>query len=76
MNPIENNYGLLDVISIINFFIGIKNLQENVEQGNVQEILENHTHNIHKHLDIQDKKINEIISRLEVITNDDKRNIQ
>lgn len=65
---------IFDIISLINFFIGIKNLNENISQGSVQEIIKKQTNDIH--LNEQDKKINEIIKRLEKFENADKRNIQ
>lgn len=67
---------IFDIISLINFFIGIKNLNENISQGSVQEIIKKQTNDIHIHLNEQDKKINEIIKRLEKFENADKRNIQ
>lgn len=77
---IENNFNselsILDIISIVNFFISIKNLNENVSQGSVQEIIKKQTSDIHTHLNNQDKKIDEIIKRLEVIENANKGNIQ
>lgn len=67
---------IFDIISLINFFIGIKNLNENISQGSVQEIIKKQTNDIHIHLNEQDEKINEIIKRLEKFENADKRNIQ
>lgn len=68
--------GILDIISIVNFFISIKNLNENMQQGSVQEIIKKQTEDIHAHLNNQDKRITEIIERLERLENADKRNIQ
>lgn len=68
--------GILDIISIVNFFINIKNLNENMQQGSVQEVIRKQTADIHKHLNNQDKRITEIIERLERLENADKRNIQ
>lgn len=75
-NNLNNQFDILDIISIINFFIGLKNLNENVEQGSVQQSLQNKTHDIHEHLSSQDKKIDEILKRLEMIDNDTKRDIR
>lgn len=74
-NNINSQFDILDIISIINFFIGLKNLNENVEQGSVQQSLQNKTHDIHEHLSMQDKKIDEILNRLEMIESENKRNI-
>lgn len=75
-NNLNNQFDILDIISIINFFIGLKNLNENVEQGSVQQALQNKTHDIHEHLSSQDKKIDEILKRLEIIESDTKRDIR
>lgn len=75
-NNFNNELSILDIISIVNFFISIKNLNENVSQGSVQEIIKKQTSDIHTHLNNQDKKIDDIIKRLEVIENANKGNIQ
>lgn len=75
-NNFNNELSILDIISLINFFIGIRNLNENMQQGSVQEIIQKQTKDIHTHLSNQDKKIDEIIKRLEVIENANKGNIQ
>lgn len=74
-NSLNNQFDVLDIISIINFFIGLKNLNENMEQGSVQQTLQDTTNDIHKHLSNQDKKIDEILNRLEMIENENKRDI-
>lgn len=74
-NNLNSQFDILDIISIINFFIGLKNLNDNVEQGSVQQLLQNKTHDIHEHLNSQDKKIDEILNRLEMIESENKRNI-
>ena len=74
-NNLNSQFDILDIISIINFFIGLKNLNENVDQGSVQQSLQNKTHDIHEHLSSQDKKIDEILNRLEMIESENKRNI-
>lgn len=68
--------GILDIISVVNFFISIRNLNENMQQGSVQEVLRKQTDDIHKHLNNQDKRITEIIERLERLENANKRYIQ
>lgn len=74
-NNLNNQFDVLDIISIINFFIGLKNLNENMEQGSVQQILQDKTNDIHEHLNNQDKKIDAILNRLEMIENENKRDI-
>ena len=75
-NNSNMQFDFLDIISIINFFIGIKNFNESIEQGSTQEVIKTKTHDIHEHLTNQDKKIDEILKRLEVIENGNKRNLR
>ena len=71
-----SNGGLtfLDSINLISFIIGMMNLNENLGQGDKQELLETFSKKadyllkeIHQHLQSQDQKIDKI---LEVISND------
>ena len=55
------------MLSILSFYIGLKNLDENITQNDLQEFVNNAIKDIHTHLEEQDKKINKI---LEVINND------
>ena len=59
--------GLLDIISIMSFVIALMNLDENLTQGDKQELMEelsNKTNlmltEIHTHLEVQDNKLDEI----------------
>lgn len=68
LNPFLNEkIDVLDMLSILSFYIGIKNLDENINQNDLQEMLNTAIEDIHTHLEEQDKKINKI---LEVINND------
>lgn len=65
---------LLDTISIISFIIGLMNLDENVTQGDKQELMEELSNKadyllneIHRHLQEQDEKIDAIIRHMEGI---------
>lgn len=69
-----------DAINLTSFIIGMMNLNENLTQGDKQELLETFSkkaddllNEIHSHLKEQDTKINEI---LEELHNDNRRNIQ
>lgn len=75
-NNANMQFDFLDIISIINFFIGLRNFNETIEQGSTQDIINSKTHDIHEHLTSQDKKIDEILKRLEVIENDYKGNLR
>jgi len=62
----------LDIISIMSFFIALMNLDENITQGDMQEVsqrfdtrMRDSLEDIHKHLSVQDEKINAIIRMLE-----------
>lgn len=70
----NGQFSFLDTINLISFFIGIMNLNENLTQGDKQELLETFSKKaddllkeIHSHLQIQDDKIDKI---LEVLSND------
>jgi len=61
----------LDILNIISFSINMMNLNENLTQGDKQEILEDFSRKadsllkeIHKHLSIQDAKIDEILKEI------------
>lgn len=63
--------GLLDIISIMSFVIALMNLDENLTQGDKQELMEelgNKTNQmlteIHSHLEDQDNKLNKIMEAL------------
>lgn len=56
----------LDILSIMSFYIGVLNLELNITQSD----LEAKTEDIHNHLEEQDRKLSEIIEKLEVLTND------
>lgn len=63
---------LLDMLNILSFIIGILNYNENLTQGDKQELMQEIDNKIslvldkvQKHLEIQDKQLNIIIKRLE-----------
>lgn len=64
----------LDLLNIASFCIGLMNLEENITQGDKQEMMQQLDQKvnimlkeIHRHLEQQDEKINLIIEKLEVI---------
>lgn len=70
----NGEFTFLDILSVISFFVGIMNLEENLTQGDKQELQQDLSNKadallkeIHGHLEAQDKKLNEIITRLEVL---------
>lgn len=62
----------LDELSVVSFFIGLLNLEENLTQGDKQDLedvvnrrIDGLIQEVHSHLQTQDKKLDEIIKRLE-----------
>lgn len=67
----RNQLQFLDLLSIASFCIGLMNLDENITQGDIQDLqqqFDQQTHNvldeIHEHLQIQDAKLDKILARL------------
>lgn len=64
----------IDVLSVASFCIGLMNLDENMTQGDKQELMEELSNKadlllteIHKHLEQQDIKLSMILQRLEAL---------
>ena len=62
----------IDIISIASFLVSIENLEENLTQSDKQDLQNELSdkadlllNEIHKHLEEQDKKIDEILRRLD-----------
>jgi oligoendopeptidase F len=65
---------LLDILNILSFIIGIMNYNENLTQGDKQDLMSEFDNKssellsqLHEHLENQDVKLNEIIERLEML---------
>lgn len=70
LNPFLNEkIDVLDMLSILSFYIGIKNLDENINQNDLQEMLNTAIEDIHTHLEEQDKRL----ERIEVLLNDQNK---
>lgn len=70
----NDNLGMLDILNILSFIIGVMNYGENLTQGDKQDLIQSVNEKtsillseIHQHLNEQDEKINKI---LEVLNND------
>ena len=70
-NGENGEFTFLDTIGLISFLIGMMNLEENLTQGDKQEIMESLSRKtdillkeIHSHLEQQDKKIDRILEEL------------
>lgn len=67
----NGQFTFLDIIGITSFIVGLLNLEENLTQGDKQDLmnsLDEHIQSvlteIHSHLDIQDEKINKILEAI------------
>lgn len=60
----RSNQTLMDALAIVSFMIGLANYGENVSQGQMQEVVNQAVKDIHRHLEIQDYKMDEILSLL------------
>lgn len=70
----NNQLGFIDLLSMASFCIGLMNLDENLTQSDIQNLqkeVDEKTktllNEIHSHLQIQDDKLDNILSRLEKI---------
>lgn len=73
-NNSQKQLDYLDILNIISFAIGLKNLEENMGQSDKQELIRNLSDKadlllkeIHGHLQEQDKKIDLILEKIEKI---------
>lgn len=55
---------ILDMITIVGFILNIQNYGKNVDQSKMQEAISQAVGDIHNHLQIQDKKIDNILEIL------------
>ena len=55
---------LLDIITIISFYVGLENLDLNITQDDVQQATDKVLNEIHSHLEKQDRKIDKILEVL------------
>lgn len=77
----NGQFTFLDSVSLLGFFIGLMNLEENITQSDKQEMMEELNsktdlllREIHNHLQMQDDKIDKILKYMEA-HNDSNRNI-
>lgn len=73
----NNQLSSIDIMSIMSFVIGLMNYNENLTQGDKQELMSALDDKIkllldeiHTHLEEQDIKLNTISARLEELSND------
>ena len=58
------NQNIMDAMAIVSFIIGLANYNENIGQTDLQEIVNGAIDDIHRHLQIQDNKIDMILEML------------
>lgn len=82
----DNQLDFLDIISIISFCIALQNLELNIAQEDLDnqtqaldKTLHENVEELHRHLEMQDKKIDNILRILQanggVVKNDSRRDI-
>lgn len=78
MNSNNGQLGFLDLLNIASFVIGLMNLEENLTQGDKQDLLQSFSdkadlllREIHGHLESQDAQIKEILQRLEELQSEE-----
>lgn len=64
------NQDFMDILNIASFLLSVQNLESNLDQDKADKLLKGAVGDIHKHLEMQDKKLDMIIKRLEDIEND------
>ena len=72
-NGENGEFTFLDIVSLMSFFIGLVNLEENLTQGDKQELQKDLSekaelllNEIHSHLELQDEKLDMILQKLEI----------
>lgn len=66
---------ILDLLNILSFVIGVKNLNENLSQNTAGDLLSAAVKEIHDHLSEQDRKIDLILEKLGVDYNDQNKKV-
>lgn len=66
----NEQFSIMDVLNIISFYIGLKNLDLNFTQESAGKMLDIAVNDIHGHLKEQDEKIDLILKKLGVDFNE------
>lgn len=73
----NGEWTFLDLLSLVNFMIGLQNLDMNIDQNDMQDLqhafnskLEDTVQEVHQHLESQDSKIDQMLKLLEGFKND------
>ena len=60
-----NNLDLIDVLTILSFVLQVQNQDSIIDMSDIQQEINMAVNDIHKHLNIQDKKIDMILEVLD-----------
>lgn len=71
----DRQFDILDILNILSFIIGVKNLNENLSQNTAGDLLSAAVKEIHDHLSEQDRKIDLILEKLGVDYNDQNKEV-
>ena len=71
----RQQFTVMDVLNIISFYIGLKNLDLNFTQDTAGKMLDIAVNDIHTHLNEQDKKLALIMRELGVEYNEKDKNV-
>lgn len=71
----RQQFDILDILNILSFIIGVKNLNENLSQNTAGDLVSAAVNEIHDHLAGQDHKIDLIMKKLGVDYNDKNQKI-
>lgn len=71
----DAQFTIMDVLNILSFIIGVKNLNENLSQHTAGDLLSAAVNEIHDHLAEQDHKIDLIMEKLGVDYNDENQKV-
>ena len=71
----DRQFDILDILNILSFVIGVKNLNENLSQNTAGDLLSVAVKEIHNHLSEQDRKIDLILKKLGVDYNDENKEV-
>lgn len=68
----NGEWTFFDIITLISFIIGLENLDLNISQDDLQKETEKldkamreNVEEIHRHLEVQDRKLNQILEKLD-----------
>lgn len=67
----KNQLDVMDILNIMSFWIGLRNLDENISQNDISDMINSAIEDIHKHLQEQDERL----ERIEVLLYDKNKEI-